>query len=237
MISISRIQSILNELGYDAGPVDGIRGRKTTAAIIEFQRDNKLSPDGVVGPITATALSNAVSEKSSNRGIDNSVRNIVKGNGRNIRSIAIHCTATREGQDVSANTIRSWHTNPRSKGGRGWSDIGYHFVIRLGGKIELGRDERLTGAHVAGFNTGSIGVVYVGGVDKNGKPKDTRTEQQKKSMLFLVKQLVRAYPKAEVKGHRDFSPDLNKDGKIQPNEWMKACPSFDAVKWWQEVND
>lgn len=154
---------------------------------------------------------------------------LVKGTGKGIRRIFIHCTATREGQDIDAATIKRWHL------AKGWKDIGYHFVIRLNGTIERGRDEAIPGSHVQGFNTGSIGVVYVGGLDPQGRAKDTRTAAQKQALAQLVAELVRAYPGAEVMGHRDASPDKDGDGQIEPNEWLKDCPCFDVRAWWKGV--
>lgn len=148
------------------------------------------------------------------------------GRSRNIRRIVIHCTATREGQDIDAATIRRWHLR------QGWSDIGYHFVIGIDGEIERGRPEETPGSHVRGFNTGSIGVVYVGGLDAQGRGKDTRTEAQKTALAQLVRSLLRAYPGADVVGHRDLSPDKDGDGVVERHEWLKECPCFDVRAWW-----
>jgi N-acetylmuramoyl-L-alanine amidase len=153
----------------------------------------------------------------------------VTGNAKNIKRIAIHCTATREGRDYSVETIRGWHKR------QGWSDIGYHFVIGLDGTVERGRPEHTPGSHVRGFNAGSIGIVYVGGLDAQGKGKDTRTPAQKRAMADLVKALLKAYPGADVLGHRDHSPDLDGDGVIERHEWLKECPCFDVRAWWASV--
>jgi N-acetyl-anhydromuramyl-L-alanine amidase AmpD len=151
------------------------------------------------------------------------------GKGKNIRRIVIHCTATREGQDIDAATIRRWHLR------QGWSDIGYHFVIGIDGEIERGRPEEIAGSHVRGFNTGSIGVVYVGGLDAQGKGKDTRTPAQQDAMAQLVRDLLASYPGAEVVGHRDLSPDRDGDGVVERHEWLKECPCFDVRSWWAGV--
>jgi len=125
--------------------------------------------------------------------------------------ITIHCTATPEGRHHTAADIRKWHL------AKGWSDIGYHYVVRLDGTTEKGRADNVTGAHVQGYNKNNIGVVYVGGVTADGKkPKDTRTQIQKDALLTLLKKLRVKYPNAKIQGHRDF-----------PNV-AKACPSFDA---------
>lgn len=140
-----------------------------------------------------------------------------------IDSIVIHCTATKEGVDVRAADIDLWHRQ------RGWQMIGYNYVIDLDGKVEKGRPLTMNGAHCKGWNDHSIGVVYVGGLDKNGKPKDTRTKAQKMAMHRLVSELMEEHPGiTQIIGHRDTSPDLNGNGEVEPAEWIKACPCFDV---------
>lgn len=142
---------------------------------------------------------------------------------KTIDAIIIHCTATKEGQDFRAADVDRWHKQ------RGWKMIGYNYLIDLDGKIEEGRPLTMNGAHCVGWNNHSIGICYVGGLDKDGKPKDTRTLEQKKAMHLLVENLMEKYPTiTQVLGHRDTSPDKNGDGVITPNEWTKACPCFDV---------
>lgn len=140
-------------------------------------------------------------------------------------AIIIHCSATRAGQDITAADIDRWHRE------RGFWSIGYHFVIRLDGTIEPGRDVTLDGAHCMGWNQRAIGICYVGGLDKDSRPADTRTEAQRAALVRLVEALRLVFPSVkQVIGHRDTSPDLNGDGIISPNEYMKACPCFDVRK-------
>lgn len=148
---------------------------------------------------------------------------------RNITDIIIHCTATVEGRDHDISEVARWHQQRRFK------SIGYHYVIKLDGTRQVGRPESAVGAHVSGHNAGSIGIAYVGGLGRDAKPKDTRTAKQKAELLRLLRELRARYPKARIRGHRDFSKDLNKDGKITPNEWMKACPSFDAQSEYKHI--
>lgn len=139
---------------------------------------------------------------------------------RKIDSIIVHCSATKVGQDFTAANVDRWHRE------RGFNGIGYHYIIRLDGKIEKGRDVSLPGAHCKGWNERSIGICYIGGVDKNGHPMDTRTNAQKRVLYQLIMDLQKEYGILQVLGHRDTSPDLNGDGVIEPCEYMKACPCF-----------
>ncbi len=142
------------------------------------------------------------------------------GRGKNMRKInkiILHCTATPEGRDHSVAEIRRWHRQ------RDWEDIGYHFFIRLDGRIEKGRPIEKIGAHVRGYNRNSIGIVYVGGCDKKMRPKDTRTIAQKQAIIALVSMLKSQYPNATVHGHSEFS--------------NKACPCFDVKKEFRSFNE
>lgn len=148
---------------------------------------------------------------------------------KTIDSLVIHCSATRAGQDVRAADIDKWHKE------RGFAMIGYNYVIDLDGTVEVGRPLSMDGAHcnTAGlsgqsYNRHSIGICYVGGLDENGNPADTRTPEQKLSMTNLVNKLCDEYPITEIIGHRDASPDRNGDGVISRNEWIKQCPCFDV---------
>lgn len=134
---------------------------------------------------------------------------------RDIDKIIVHCSATPEGRDISANTIDQWHKE------RGWSGIGYHYVVKIDGTIEYGRDITKTGAHVKGHNTGSIGICYIGGCDLHMNPKDTRTAEQKESLLLLIKTLKKLHCNATIHGHNEFS--------------SKACPSFDAKNEYKNI--
>lgn len=125
--------------------------------------------------------------------------------------LVVHCTATPEGREHTVADIRGWHK------AQGWADIGYHYVVHLNGEVSPGRPEEDVGAHVAGQNSHSIGIVYVGGVDKNGKPKDTRTPEQRDALVRLTEQILKKYPTiTRVAGHNEFA--------------AKACPSFDVRK-------
>jgi len=139
--------------------------------------------------------------------------------------LVVHVSATPPHMDIGVKEIDAMHR------ARGWSGIGYHFVIRRNGEIEIGRPLNEIGAHVAGYNSRSVGVCMVGGVDRSGRPEDNATPQQYASLENLLKQLSTTFPAARVCGHRDLSPDKNRNGIIEPQEHMKACPCFDAIPW------
>ncbi len=147
---------------------------------------------------------------------------------REIKEIHIHCSATREGQAITADEIRKWHL------ARGWSDIGYHYIIGHQ-QIEFGRPLGRIPASARSHNSNAAAICYIGGLDSNGKPKDTRTERQKELLIKMIKQLKHIYPKAVIVGHRDLSPDRDGDSKIEKSEWLKSCPCFPAEKWGFEL--
>lgn len=148
---------------------------------------------------------------------------------KSTNAIVVHCTATPEGKEFTAKDIDVMHRQ------RGFTAIGYHFIIRLDGTVESGRPVDTVGAHVQDHNATTVSLSYVGGVDAKGKAKDTRTPAQKAAMLCLIKQLKASYPGAKVLGHRDFSPDKNKNGRVDPNERIKECPCFDAIPEYANV--
>lgn len=129
---------------------------------------------------------------------------------RPINKIILHCSATKEGKNFTVKDIDEWHRQ------RGFKCIGYHYVIYLDGTVHKGRDESEVGAHCSGHNSFSIGICYIGGLDVNGKPKDTRTDKQKAAIKSLVAELKQKYPYATIHGHNEFA--------------NKACPCFDVKK-------
>jgi N-acetylmuramoyl-L-alanine amidase len=119
---------------------------------------------------------------------------------------------------VDASVITRWHLE------RGFLKIGYHYVILRNGKIEKGRKDIEVGAHVAGHNTGTLGICLVGGLNEStGNPEANYTDAQYESLRGLLTSLSEVHTKAEVLGHRDF-----------PNV-KKACPCFDANEWWTKA--
>jgi len=131
---------------------------------------------------------------------------------RHITLIVIHCSAVKPDQQSSAAQIDSWHRQ------RGFHlGIGYHYVIRRDGTLEMGRPEYMVGAHCKNHNQHSIGVCYEGGLNARGDPADTRTEAQKRTMLSLLRELKGRYPHAIIVGHNTLNP-------------LKACPCFNVFK-------
>jgi len=128
--------------------------------------------------------------------------------------IAVHCSATSEKMNIGKEDIDRWH---RAKG---WFGIGYHYVIRRDGTVEEGRPHDVAGAHVQGYNSQSVGICMVGGVNSSDtKAANNFTPEQFESLKDVLKTLKGFYPEAKIQGHRDF-PDVHKD-----------CPSFDVAAW------
>lgn len=132
---------------------------------------------------------------------------------REINTIIIHCAYTPVSMDVGVEEIRRWHLD------RGFSDIGYHRVIRRDGTVEIGRPVEKPGAHVKGHNADSIGVCLVGGMGSREKPDCNYTASQWEALERVVIELVMRYPVADIVGHRDLDSG-------------KACPVFDVSAWW-----
>ena len=224
--AVREIQELLNAAG--ATPqldVDGNFGGGTENAVRAFQRSFGLVGDGRVGPQTRTALKQATTPtKPGKPEPDKSAMNqaassaaVVGTRGspppnvaslklldtaRPITEIIWHCTATPEGKDYTVDDIRAWHKQ------RGWSDIGYHYVVYRDGRIMVGRPVGQVGAHTEGHNSGTVGPSYVGGVSAVGKTaKDTRTAAQRASMMWLTEQLAAKHRGVrKVRGHHD-QPD------------------------------
>jgi N-acetyl-anhydromuramyl-L-alanine amidase AmpD len=140
-----------------------------------------------------------------------------------VKYIVIHCSATKPTIDVGAVEIDQWHK------AKGWAGIGYHFVIRRNGTIEPGRPldqshtpgwQIMQGAHVAGWNSQSVGICLIGGIDDKGKPASNYTDEQWETLRYLVEVLRRIFPRAKAIGHTDLDPG-------------KACPCFDVGEWSQ----
>lgn len=141
----------------------------------------------------------------------------IKPNNRDFKYIVIHSSGTMEGQPYTAKEIDDWHRR------QGWLGIGYNIVIDLDGKVELGRSLSLPGAHCKAFgrNHDSIGICYIGGIDRHHDFVDTRTPEQKIAMEAVLQTLKAVWPDAEICGHRDFSETV--------------CPSFNASQFYADI--
>ena len=148
-----------------------------------------------------------------------------------LQYLVIHCTATPEGREVTSAAIRHWHTDPVSKGGRGWKQVGYTDMFHLDGKVERlvknNEDANVDPWEITngakGYNAISRHIVYVGGVDANDvkKARDTRTPAQKEALKRYVLDFHKRFPRVKIIGHREVA--------------NKACPSFDVQKWLKEI--
>ena len=145
---------------------------------------------------------------------------------RKINKIIIHCTATSP--NVKNHKILSnWRK-------LGWKSNGYHWLIDKDGIATRLQDDKFVSNGVAGHNSRSIHLCYIGGIE-NKKAVDTRTPEQKETFIFLIESYLNKYPGSEVLGHRNLSPDLDKDGIVEPHEWVKVCPCFDVKEEYKNL--
>lgn len=135
---------------------------------------------------------------------------------RKIDYLVVHCTATQPDTKVSA--IQNYWRNVEK-----WRSPGYHYIVLADGTIQQLQPIEKPSNGVRGYNHNSIHISYIGGIDRNGKPKDTRTEAQKVAIRKQLRLLKDKFPNAKIQGHRDFP-------KV-----AKACPSFDAKKEYEDV--
>lgn len=230
------VQTALLSLGYDPKGVDGIAGANTRKAVRAFQQAYGLFVDGIAGRQTQTALKQALAAPKPGRPepdksamaapapVSQRLGSVAPAAPPNVASLQLlatarpiaeiiwHCTATPEGKDYTVADIRAWHKE------RGFSDVGYQYIVYRDGRVMLGRPVGQIGAHCEGHNSGTIGCSYVGGLSADGKTaKDTRTPAQRASMLWLTRQLIARHPGVKrVTGHNQYA--------------NKACPSFDVRK-------
>ena len=137
---------------------------------------------------------------------------------RKINLIVIHCSATHCDRPYTEADLTADHLR------RGFSEAGYHYYVRLNGDIKNLRPVVKPGAHVKGYNTNSIGICYEGGLDKEGRPADTRTQAQRFALLDLLTILKHQYPDAQILGHYQLSASIH-----------KACPCFDSRKEYMDI--
>ena len=194
---VKQLQKALNLVA------DGVFGSLTEERVKAFQTAHNLKADGIVGPATWAVMFPSVLKKSTRR----------------VNEIIIHCSATPENKSYTVDDITKWHKQ------RGWSTIGYHYVVYLDGSVHNGRDVNISGAHCTNHNSKSIGICYIGGLDSTGKiAKDTRTDAQKKSLVSLVKNLQGMYKLSDSNIHCH-------------NEYAnKACPSFKINDFRKELS-
>lgn len=148
---------------------------------------------------------------------------------KKLKYLVIHCTATPEGREVTEKDIRNWHTSPKEKGGRGWKQVGYTDLFQISGDVVRlvdNNDDDIVNAWeitngASGHNSHSKHIVYAGGCDKSGKPKDTRTDAQKDALEAYVKDFYDRFPDVEIIGHNELA--------------AKACPSFDVKSWLKSI--
>lgn len=135
---------------------------------------------------------------------------------RQINRIVLHATASST--KATAESLVDYFKRVRK-----WRNPGYHIIIeRDGTKVQIHPFNKIANG-AKGYNSDSIHVAYIGGIDKAGKPTDNRTDQQRQTMAEVVEDLLGLFPHAEVLGHRDL-PGVR-----------KACPCFNVKEWLESV--
>ena len=137
---------------------------------------------------------------------------------RNIKYLVVHCTATP--QSTTIQQIENYWKNVLN-----WKNKGYHFIIEPNGKINNITPIESVANGVKNHNHNSIHISYIGGIDRNSKPLDNRTPDQKSSLAHILRQLLGKFPDATILGHRDFKGV------------DKACPCFNAITEYHDILD
>ena len=141
---------------------------------------------------------------------------------RTLARIILHCTATKADQDITIDDVRKWHTDPKDKGGRAWSDVGYHYLITLDGTIQAGRPLHKQGAHTRGENADSIGIAYAGGLDSEGAACNTMNADQRRAFKALARALrVIICNPLTIHWHCEYSD--------------KSCPNFNVADYFSRL--
>lgn len=196
-------QALLRAHGINVGPFDGIYGRKTKAGLAEW----KAAEGYVSQPVTISAGSFPAF-------------NITRA----VTEVWLHTSATpgdwQNGKSVEQmrDEIKKWHTRDR-----GWSDIGYHFVIAPDGSVALGRDVNKTGAHVRGHNTGTIGICMIPvetiRAMANG-PEDFYTDECIAATKALIAKIKEQQPIRKVRGHNEVAAKLCPGWRVDSANWL-----------------
>lgn len=188
---------------------DGDFGQSTEKAVIEFQKKNKLVADGIVGIKTWNALEKNLKPISKNSEELINLINSAKIT-RKIKRLIFHCTATSQSATV-ASIQKYW------KEKLGWKSPGYHIIVKPDGSWTQLTDFNAISNGVTGYNSDSINVSYIGGIDAKGKAIDNRTPQQKEIFEIIYYAFKEKLPNITFHGHNEFA--------------NKACPSFNVKTW------
>jgi len=243
---VKELQEALNKCGFwSHSSITYFFGPITEKAVIKFQKENNLNPDGVVGPKTWAKLTEYIEVnitpvyKDENKTEDESdpeeemlvddieesqptcpnlseLINLINKSKitRKVNKLVFHCTATHQTATVEA-ILRFW------KEKRGWKNPGYHIMVRPDGSwTQLQDFNRITNG-VAGINSTSLHISYIGGINSKGKAFDNRTEGQKEVFETVYNTFKNKMPELTFHGHYEFS--------------NKACPSFSVEKWIKEI--
>lgn len=227
IITEKAVKEFQKELNLE---VDGIVGPETLSIIEKLRKENirkiysNLNKNSIIKPIflkneneedfeDPEFIGNDIEEKEEEVTCKNSgeLINYIRSCDikRNIDFLVVHCTATSPNASVSG--IENYWKNTL-----GWRSPGYHILIKPSGEFTVLSDFNNVTNGVRNYNSRSIHISYIGGIDSNSKPLDTRTEEQELLIKIALKELKEILPDVTIMGHNDF-PGVT-----------KACPSFDA---------
>jgi N-acetylmuramoyl-L-alanine amidase len=221
-------------------------GPMTESAVMRFQKANKLKVDGVVGLNTWGMLASfmtsevdpvvegELNEEDFSDPEDEMLVESLKESyptckniseliklinqykiTRKIKQVVYHCTATQPEATVAA-ILKYWKDNLK------WKSPGYHIIVTTNGSWTLLHDFNLPSNGVQGINSSSIHISYIGGINKVGKAKDTRTDEQKAVFEACYHLFKRKLPNATHHGHYEFA--------------NKSCPSFMVDSWIKSIS-
>ena len=244
---VVELQQLLRELGYFTRPTNtGNFGPITQLAVMKFQKDNGLKDDGIVGPLTWRALTTRIqnnitpiySTEDLTEDFSDPEEEMVVGYSqietqptcpnllelinlinfanitRNVTRLVFHCTATHQTATVEG-ILNYWRNN------LGWKNPGYHIIVRADGSWTQLQDFNRVSNGVAGINSTSIHVSYIGGIDRNGRAFDNRTDAQKEVFETIYHTFKTKIPHLTFHGHYEFS--------------NKSCPSYNVENWVREI--
>ena len=245
--SVRELQTLLRRHGmWSFHMITDFFGNVTETSVKNFQKERGLEVDGVVGPATWSELlqpikndiipvcTECTDEDFSDPEDEMEIEDVEESQPtcpniyelinlimecnitRRVTRLVFHCTATHQTATVEG-ILRHWRER------RGWKNPGYHIIVKPDGSWTQLSDFNNVTNGVRGINATSIHIAYIGGIDRNARPLDNRTDEQKEVFEVAYNTFKEKMPELTFHAHYEFS--------------RKACPSFDVEKWIESIND